>query len=297
MTQFIVATLFLIFVSLWGISSCGPGMTVNPEDENTSSSSSSSAVEESSDSVDEDVSIQNNACERSPGCTHWFDASDASSLYTDNTCTTSVSSDGDDVKCFENQGSASTDELTRAAGFIGSYEVAEVNSLSTVGFATNAYLPFTSYVPSSTELQFMVAKLTASPSGSPGRYLYGNSGTTSTDDQSGVGIDNNGYINVFHGGGIVTDSTNNFNNVILITKIVSSGTVSMRVNGIDTGTPASVGTINTSNVYYLGSNNYNSGSAGGAENWDVGEIVFYNTILDDDEIEAIETHLINKWGI
>lgn len=271
-------------------------MTVNPEEEDTSSSSSS-AVEETSDSVDEDVSIQNNACERSPGCTHWFDASDATTLYTDSACTTNVSSDGDDVKCFENQGSDSADDLTRPAGFIGSYEVAEINSLSTVGFATNAYLPFTSYVPQSTELQFIVANLTASPTASPGRYLYGNAGANSTTDQSGIGIDSNGYINVFHGGGIVTDSTDNFNNTILITKIVSGGTVSMRINGVDAGTPAAVGTINTSNIYHLGSNNYTGASSSGADNWDVGEIVFYNTILDDDEIEAIETFLINKWGI
>ena len=289
-----------LFVSLNGGSSSSDADSFTDSDRDSSDSDDTSDFsndddDNSSDSSDS-VSVTNACNFDSVQCTHWFDGSDINNLYSDGSCTTNVTSDGDLARCWKNLGSDSTDQISRAGGFTGEYNISarSIGGLSAyyIEGSANQAAFFTSLVPQVTGTWFFVLKVHNVSGGQD--TIIGNAAAGPTSETS-LAMNNSGELSFTHGDNTVTyNSTNLIGTEILVTVVFESGNFSLYLDGNLVGTSAQ-GTTDSTYAFGVGSLYY--GSVANGADTSIGEMAFYSTALDEDEREAIEAHLTSKWSL
>lgn len=218
----------------------------------------------------------------------WLDGSDATTLFQDVLKTTPVVADGNPVRAWEDKSGNGNDAL-KAGGVDNTYETAQINGLSAVGFvfADNDYLQTAAF---SSELAqantiFIVA------------YTTNAVDINSVLDGIAAGkrhflqYRSSGALRIDAGVVFTTATSVNFSAASLISVVYDGASSKIYHNGslIETGNAGTNGLTGLT----VGDNYLGSGTFGGY----IGEILVYPAALSDADFTQVETYMATKWGV
>ena len=224
-------------------------------------------------------------------CTHWFDASEKTNLFTNPECTDLVSGNGESVRCWKNQGSSSNDNLDLSELEPLEYRENGIDPLiPAVYSAQNTALQFTNFKPVNTGTWFFVLNI----------YQVFTEGHIMGQGDGGANVttlkvNNSGVLEMIHGDNSITDFTQvSLDQRILVTVKFDGEHFNFYVNGEHIGSNA-LGTIDSSRPFCLGC--INNGFSSPGPDFDIHELVFYSEVLSDDQITMVHKRLAEKWNL
>lgn len=178
------------------------------------------------------------------------------------------------------------------------YKTNIINGLGIVRFdGTTDFLAGSTTASATRHLFILVRKATAAGAASKSAFGLGAAGYaqmfTDTDNGTGYSWYANSIDNVSHFGGIAT----NWNLIEL--KFASGASLIPYINGaagaaINPRDGHAAEDYDTVTTYALGAGTSNGGAEG---DYDIGEVLLYDTALSDANRGLVETYLFNKWAV
>lgn len=239
------------------------------------------------------------------GLSLWLDAADTTTLFTDSTCTTAVSADGNAVGCWrDKKGNGAPYSFVQATTpNKPTYKANTTNGLPTV--LTDGNNDALSATMSNMSLNDLTAFMVININNRITRWqgVFNCTGTGSdSNSQDGFNIEiDNGQIQYNRNVGTnpITLSMNAGNHYDLTAIQLNSGTASLWSGGkpssADTYTTSVVPILPTSCI--IGAHNSGGTPVTAYANNNYAEIIIYNNALSLDDREQVESYLSTKWGV
>ncbi|SMF26762.1 hypothetical protein [Pseudobacteriovorax antillogorgiicola] len=230
----------------------------------------------------------------------WYDGSDETTLFTDTACTSQVTTGGDSVRCWKDKTDLNNGEHGTEATDFPTYQTNVKNSLSAVRFSGNLLTIAAAGTgpihnvdtgPFSVAAAFSIGS-TGGANSQP--IIWGaDAGGTRGFMFGGIPSSVPGHIGAALGGTIantgVTLDTTGYNAYAISRDSASNGKFYNNFGAEQTLT-ISGSSENAFEAYRLGGD-------GGTEKYDgdMLEVLFFDTQLSDDEVEALKTYFADKW--
>lgn len=229
------------------------------------------------------------------GCVLWLDASDVTSLYTDDAGTTPVSADGDAIGRWSDKSGEAHHVTQATAGNKPTYKTGVQNGLSVIRGDGNDFLNVPNLSLSNSSTIFAVVRWLSSSA--DGGILGGKSNNDhqfwrdefASGDRMGIAV--NGAAIVAYGTHLPATNTG-YAYMWRYNSGTSAHTV--HVDGVsDISVTASLGAGVLQPDFIFAANTSTAKNLTG----DIGEIAIFNSALGTTDVNSMESYLATKWGL
>jgi hypothetical protein len=249
------------------------------------------------------------------GITLWLDASDPATMFTDEACTTPVSSNGDGVACWRDKSVNGLDFLQSTPGYRPTYLTNSINGNSALDFADgdfivdmdgessiNGYGGITSFIVVQSDTTSTDAGIfhTSAPNGADDmwgiRYdVAGASAGCTSCIKAGVHNELTSHTQVE-----TDDNSQSLNTQIIAYDWESDASIRVFLNGLTETLTFSAGTLSGTtggaDRILIGKGAKDTGAANGW-NGRIVEVLIYDSKLSDGDRQIVSDYLKGKWGI